>query len=170
MHTVWFTGLPSSGKTTLANAVANKFKFVYNDRQIIILDGDEVRKTLCSDLGFSEEDRTNNIFRVAQLAKFLNSKGYYVLCSLITPLEINRLQVKCILGDNVSICFVDCALDVCKERDIKGLYKKQKEGLMTGLTGVDAPYERPNNPDISCNTVFETISESAAKVFEFFTL
>ncbi|MGE0088624.1 MAG: adenylyl-sulfate kinase [Bacteroidales bacterium] len=154
--TIWLTGLPSSGKTTLGEALKSKLKAI--DVNSILLDGDEVRKSICADLGFSEKDRAENIRRVASIARLLNSQGFMVVCCFVSPLISMRSMAREIVGvDNFYEVFVDADVATCSMRDVKGLYKKASKGMINDLTGISAPYEKPLNPDLHINT--QSLSE-----------
>lgn len=155
---LWFTGLPSSGKTTAAKKVARKLDA--QGERVERLDGDVVRQSLTADLGFSREDRNKNIARVAFVAKLLERNGIITLCSFITPYRAQRDYVRNNVED-VRIVHVDAPVDVCKERDPKGMYAKAEAGEIEGFTGVDAPYEEPVTPDLVLETHEETIEQSA---------
>ncbi len=155
---LWFTGLPSSGKTTAAKKVADKLEA--QGERVERLDGDVVRQSLTADLGFSREDRNKNIARVAFVAKLLERNGVITLCSFITPYRAQRDYIRNNVED-VRIVHVDAPVDVCKERDPKGMYAKAEAGEIEGFTGVDAPYEEPVTPDLVLETHEETIEQSA---------
>jgi adenylylsulfate kinase len=159
--TAWFTGLPCSGKTTVADAVAD----VLRERgyRVERLDGDIVRKDLTSDLGFSKEDRDENIKRVTFVSKLLSRNGVAVLATFVSPYRERRRKTREEIGNFVEV-FVRCPVDVCIERDVKGMYKKALAGEITGFTGVDDPYEEPENPEVILHTDRETLEESVQKV------
>ena len=161
--TAWFTGLPCSGKTTVADAVAD----VLRERgyRVERLDGDIVRKDLTSDLGFSKEDRDENIKRVTFVSKLLSRNGVVVLATFVSPYRERRRKTREDIGNFVEV-FVRCPVDVCIERDVKGMYKKALVGEITGFTGVDDPYEEPENPEIILHTDRETLEESVQKVLD----
>lgn len=158
---VWLTGLSGSGKSTIANVVSDALGSQGIPTRV--LDGDEVRKTLSSDLGFSLADRLENVRRVGFLANLLVQHGVVVLVAMISPLCRMRDSVRSAVPSFAEV-FVDAPLSVCQLRDPKGLYKKVRAGLLAGFTGIDAPYERPQNPDLTCFTESETVGESSAKV------
>jgi adenylyl-sulfate kinase len=143
----WLFGLSGSGKSTIANGVQKKL----NDKKSysILLDGDTVRAGLCKDLGFSKEDRTENLRRVAELAKVQAHNGIPTLCSFITPLKEHRKLIQEILGDDLNLVFIDTSLEECIERDPKGLYKKAKQGLIKGFTGIDSPFEEATSDEVT---------------------
>ncbi len=153
----WFTGLPCSGKTTLSVKLFEKFK--EEDKKIIILDGDILRKGLNSDLNFSKKDRTENIRRVIELCKILLSQEYSVIVSLITPLNIQREAIKKELKDSVKFIYLECDIEDCIKRDVKGMYKKAIEGSIKNFTGIDDAFETPSLVDLKINTSKKGISE-----------
>lgn len=148
---IWFTGLSGSGKSTIANAVDE----VLNGRGLktYILDGDNIRMGLNKDLGFSPEDRKENIRRISNVAKLFADSGTIVLTAFISPYEEDRQMAKEIIGDDYVEVFVDTPLDECEKRDPKGLYKKARAGEIKGFTGIDAPYEKPTKPNIRLNNL-----------------
>lgn len=163
--TIWFTGLPSSGKTTLATAVAEQLRAA--GRPVELLDGDEVREFLSKGLGFSREDRETNVTRIGYVAALLAGHGTTVLASVISPYAASRDKVRALHGergaDFVEV-HVATPVDVCSERDVKGLYAKQRAGELRGLTGVDDPYEAPAQPEITVATQDQTLDESVAQI------
>jgi len=160
--TLWFTGLSGAGKTTISHAVSEKLKEM--GAQFEILDGDIVRENLTKGLGFSKEDRDTNIRRIGFVANLLTRHGVIVLVSAISPYRAIREEVKASIGDFLEI-FVNAPLEICEERDVKGLYKKARAGEIKSFTGIDDPYEAPSNPELECRTDLETLDESVAKVF-----
>ena len=159
--TLWFTGLPSSGKSTIADAVARKLKEM--GLKVERLDGDIVRKSLTSDLGFSAEDRRKNIERVTFVAKLLTKHGVAVIASFISPYRDMRRKSREEIGNFVEV-FVKCPLEVCIERDTKGLYKKALRGEIKNFTGISHPYEEPENPEIVIETDKYSIEDCVRKV------
>lgn len=163
---VWFTGLSGSGKSTLANLVEKK---LFDDRvHTFSLDGDNVRNGLNNNLGFSREDREENLRRIAEVAKLFVNSGNLVVASFISPLESDRSFVKEIIGKEDFIeVFINTPLEVCESRDVKGLYKKARAGEIKNFTGIDAPYEAPQLPDIEIKTDFEKPEESVDRIVDF---
>jgi len=159
--TAWFTGLPCSGKTTVADGVAEALR--ERGLRVERLDGDIVRKGLTSDLGFSKEDRDENIKRVTFVAKLLTRNGVAVLATFVSPYRERRRKTREEIENFVEI-YTRCPVDVCIERDIKGMYKKALAGEITNFTGVDDPYEEPEDPELIVDTDKETIEESVQKV------
>ena len=146
---VWMTGIPGSGKTTLAMLLKNYY--LQNKIPVDILDGDELRKTLSSDLGFSEKDRKEHNRRVIFIAKLLSKNGVTVIVPLISPYRETRENARKEIPNFVEI-YVKASVDECKRRDPKGLYKKALAGEITNLTGLQAPYEEPQNPELILDT------------------
>lgn len=156
---IWFTGLSGSGKSTLAVQLeAQLFAAGY---KTYLLDGDNIRSGLNKDLSFSDEGRVENIRRIGEVSKLFLDAGLVVLSAFISPFHADREQVKNIVGANNYIeVFVNAPLEVCEQRDVKGLYKKARAGEVKNFTGIDSPYERPVNPDVTVNTHENTIEES----------
>ncbi|MCP4599008.1 MAG: adenylyl-sulfate kinase [Proteobacteria bacterium] len=148
--TLWFTGLPASGKSTLANAVATAL----HERSVstIVLDGDNIRHGLNDDLGFSPEDRIENIRRVAEVANLFTSAAIVNLVAFISPYRKDRQLARDLQPDSFIEIFCGASLDVCEARDPKGLYKKARDGEIEDFTGIDAPYEIPMDPELHLNT------------------
>ncbi|MFW6381225.1 MAG: adenylyl-sulfate kinase [Bacillota bacterium] len=165
--TVWFTGLSGAGKTT----VAKKVEEMMEARELYVqrLDGDIVREKLTRDLGFTREDRNKNIERNTFVAKILTQNDIVTLCSFISPYtearEYARSQVEEV-GGFVEV-YVNAPLEVCEERDVKGLYKQAREGKIDNFTGISDPYQPPEDPEIELKTAEETVAESARKVIEY---
>ena len=157
---LWFTGLSGSGKSTIANEVEKSLNLM--NRHTFLLDGDNVRHGLNKDLGFTEADRIENIRRVGEMAKLMTDAGLIVLTAFISPFRAERKMVRGMLpeGEFIEI-FVDTPLEVAEARDVKGLYKKARSGKLKNFTGIDSPYEPPENPEIRVNTVEMTPAEAA---------
>lgn len=164
--TIWFTGLPCSGKTTIADLVAEELR----SRGLVVerLDSDLVRQSLTRDLGFSKEDRDANIERVTYVARLLTRSGAIVLCSFISPYRTRRRKAREAIGEFVEI-YVRCPVTVCAARDVKGMYAKALRGEIENFTGVSAPYEEPESPEMICDTQPESPEESTAKVLAYLT-
>jgi adenylylsulfate kinase len=162
--TIWFTGLSASGKSTLANAVAQALH--QRGKITFVLDGDNVRHGLNKDLGFSPDDRVENIRRIGEVAKLFTAAGVINMAAFISPYKADR-QIARELQPETFI-LIHCAADVavCEERDPKGMYKKARAGQIKGFTGVDAPYEDPENPDAMVDTGKMPIEECVAAVLE----
>jgi adenylylsulfate kinase len=161
--TLWFTGLSGAGKTTIAEIVEHELR--NRTRKIEVLDGDIVRTNLSKGLSFSRDDRNINVLRIGFVANLLTRNGVGVIVSAISPYKEARDQVRRRIVDFVEV-FVDAPLEVCAERDVKGLYKKAFAGEIEGFTGVSDPYEPPNAPDLVLKTDEEMPEESARKVIE----
>lgn len=161
--TAWFTGLPCSGKTAVANRVAELLK--ERGLKVERLDGDIVRESLTRDLGFSKEDRNENIRRVTFVAKLLTRNGVAVLTSFISPYREVRAYAKEEIGSFIEV-YAKCSLEVCMERDVKGMYAKAIKGEIKEFTGISDPYEEPLDPEILLETDKETLEESANKVIK----
>ena len=159
--TVWFTGLSGAGKSTLSRGVHDAL--AAQGYRIEILDGDEVRQHLTKGLGFSREDRDENVRRIGYVANLLTRNGVIVLAAAISPYRAARGEVRAMVGRFLEV-YVNAPLDVCESRDPKGLYRRARRGELSGFTGVDDPYEAPENPDLECRTDLETVDESVAKV------
>lgn len=159
--TVWFTGLSSAGKTSIALAVERALKA--RGYKVEVLDGDIVRQKLTKGLGFSKDDRDENIRRIGFVAHLLTRNGVMVLVAAISPYRAVRDEVRRQNGDFVEV-YVNAPLEVCERRDVKGLYKKARLGQIRNFTGIDDPYEPPVNPDVECETDREAIEESMTKV------
>jgi adenylylsulfate kinase len=159
--TLWFTGLPCSGKSAVADRLAERLK----DRgyRVERLDGDIVRRSLTRDLGFSKEDRDENIRRVTFVAKLLTRNDVFVLTSFISPYRDVRAHARREIGRFLEV-YTKCSLEECMRRDVKGMYRKAIEGKIKEFTGVSDPYEEPVDPEILLETAKETLEESTAKV------
>lgn len=163
---IWFTGLSGSGKSTLATQV--EYHLYQAKFKTYLLDGDNIRFGLNKNLGFSEEDRQENIRRIGEVSKLMVDAGLIVLSSFISPFKSDRGQIRQILGEEKFVeVFVDCPLEICEQRDVKGLYQKARNGEIKNFTGIDSPYEIPENPDITIHTDKEELSESVDKVIKY---
>lgn len=161
--TIWLTGLSGAGKTTITQALEQKL--LAEGYDIEVLDGDIVRTNLTKGLGFSKADRDENIRRIGFVANLLTRHGVIVLVSAISPYREIREEVKQKIGNFVEV-FVNAPLNVCEERDVKGLYQQARKGEIKGFTGIDDPYEAPLNPEVECHTDREELEESVAKVWD----
>ncbi len=161
--TAWFTGLPCCGKTTIAEKVAEILK--NKGYKVEYLDGDIVRKNLTSDLGFSKEDRDENLKRITFVAKLLTRNNVAVLATFVSPYQKRRDIIRRDIGDFVEI-YVRCPVEECIKRDVKGMYKKALSGKIKNFTGVQDPYEEPKKPDLIVDTDSETLDESVEKVLD----
>lgn len=155
---IWFTGLSGAGKSTLAHAVEEKLHQL--GCRTFVLDGDNVRHGLCGDLGFSAQDREENIRRVGEVAKLFMEAGVIVLTAFISPFKADRARVRGMVehGDFMEI-FCDSSIEVCESRDVKGLYKKARAGMIADFTGISSPYEAPVNPELTIDTHEKNLAE-----------
>lgn len=159
--TVWFTGLSGAGKSTISQMLGKELRT--QGYKVEILDGDIIRQNISKGLGFSKEDRDENIFRIGFIAHLLTRNGVNVLVSVISPYRETRQKVRQQIGDFVEV-YVNAPLEVCEQRDVKGLYKKARKGEIKNFTGIDDLYEQPLHPEVECRTNMETPKESVAKV------
>lgn len=162
---IWFTGLSGSGKSTTAEILTSLL--LERGRQVTLLDGDVVRTHLSKGLGFSREDRDVNILRIGYVASEIARHGGTAITAAISPYRATRNEARKMVGENFIEVFVDTPIDVCEQRDVKGLYAKARRGQITGFTGVDDPYEEPHNPEIVLDTVNESAEENARKIIAF---
>jgi adenylylsulfate kinase len=162
--TIWMSGLSGSGKSTIANQLENTLNSL--GYHTYILDGDNTRLGLNKGLGFSEEDRIENIRRVSEVAKILNDAGIITICSFISPFEKNREQAKEIIGENFIEVFIDADLSTCEERDPKGLYKKARAGEIKDFTGISSPFETPSNAIVLKNNTEEDLEKNVILLTE----
>ena len=160
---IWLTGLPCSGKTTIALGLVDMLNKDLHRTEY--LDGDIVRKSVCSDLGFTKEDRDENIKRITLVASFLVQKAV-TICSFVSPYAAARDKARKATKRFVEV-YVACPVDVCVKRDVKGMYAKALNGEIKGFTGIDAPYEAPSKPEITCYTDKESVNESVDKVLSY---
>jgi adenylylsulfate kinase len=159
--TVWFTGLSGAGKSTICRVVEERLRS--RNYKVEVLDGDLVRQYLTKGLGFSKEDREENIRRIGFVANLLTRNDVIVLVAAIAPYRELRQEMRYLIGNFLEV-YVNAPLDICEERDVKGLYKKARLGEIKHFTGIDDPYEAPLNPDVECDTMREDIRASATKV------
>lgn len=160
--TIWLTGLSGAGKSTLANAIERRLES--HSHEVEVLDGDAVRTHLSKGLGFSREDRNTNIKRIAFVCNLLTRHGVVSIAAAISPYREAREWARSEIVKFVEV-YVKCPIEVCRERDVKGLYKQAAAGNLKGFTGVDDPYEEPENPDLVIETDKETIEESVIRIF-----
>lgn len=160
---LWFTGLSGAGKSTLAHALEEELHQMRC--RTYVFDGDNVRHGLCGDLGFSDADRTENIRRVGEMAKLTLDAGIITLTAFISPIEADRERVKQLFvpGDFIEV-YCKCSLNVCEERDIKGLYKRARAGEIPSFTGISSVYDEPLNPDLIIDTDKLSIDESVERI------
>ncbi len=162
--TIWLTGLPSSGKTTLARALEKRF--IEDGQRVEVLDGDVVRESLTADLGLSAVDRRANVARIGFVAELLSRNGVVVLCPVIAPYRDARDAVRERHEGRFVEVHVATPVELCAERDVKGLYAKQREGKLSGLTGVDDPYEAPVHAEVTLDTSGMTLDESVEVLWQ----
>lgn len=160
---VWLTGLPGSGKSTVAHSVEENLHQL--GFQVVVLDGDNLRHGLCADLGFSASDRNENVRRAGEVAKLFLDLGFVVLVALVSPIRNAREKIRWLTpsGDFIEI-YCKCSLSVCRERDPKGLYVKAESGAIREFTGISAPYEAPLDPALILDTGNESIEESVSRL------
>ena len=162
---LWLTGLSGSGKSTIAQELERK---LYNEGFLCqVLDGDNIRSGINNNLGFSIEDREENIRRIAEISKLYLHTGVVTICSFISPTKVSRDFAKATIGaeDFVEV-YINAPLEVCESRDVKGLYEKARAGEIKGFTGIDSPYEAPTDPDVEIKTDECTVAEAAQKIFD----
>lgn len=162
---LWFTGLSGSGKSTLAHALEEE---LHNRRcRTYVFDGDNVRHGLCGDLGFTVEDRTENIRRIGEMAKLFVDAGVIALTAFISPIREDRDRARGLFphGDFIEV-YIKCSLEACEERDVKGLYKRARNGEIPNFTGISSPYEPPNNPEITIDTENRTVEECVEQMID----
>jgi len=160
--TIWFTGLPSSGKSTIAHKVEKLLR--EKGHRVEVFDGDVIRKNLCSDLGFSKEDRDTNIKRIAFVCKLMTRNDVVAIAAAISPYRETRDYARAEVGKDFLEVYVRAPLSVCKDRDVKGLYQKALAGEIKGFTGIDDPYEEPLNPELTLHTDKESEEETVQRV------
>ncbi|MFD2822509.1 adenylyl-sulfate kinase [Lacinutrix iliipiscaria] len=162
---IWFTGLSGSGKSTIANVVEQELH--KQGVKTYSLDGDNIRKGINSDLTFSPEDRTENIRRIAEIANLMIDAGLVVLAAFVSPYKKDRENIKNIVKDvNFVEVYVNTSIEECERRDVKGLYKKARAGEIKNMTGISAPYEAPENPNIEIITEQESVDEAVKKILK----
>ena len=162
---LWLTGLSGSGKSTIAQALERK---LYNEGYFAqVLDGDNIRSGINSNLGFTNEDRKENIRRIAEISKLYLNSGIITINSFISPTIAIRNYAKSIIGENDFVeIYINAPLEVCEKRDVKGLYKKARSGAIKNFTGIDAPYEAPENPAIEIRTDERSVEEAVEEIYQ----
>ena len=162
---LWFTGLSGAGKSTLAHAVEERLYAM--GCRTFVLDGDNVRHGLCGDLGFSDEDRIENIRRVGEVAKLFLDAGVIVLTAFISPFIADRQKARDLVGEDFIEIYCNSSLEVCEQRDVKGLYKKARAGEIKAFTGISSPYEPPTNPELTIDTGTGELEECVEAVLNY---
>lgn len=163
---IWFTGLSGSGKSTLANAL--EVALHQRGKHTYLLDGDNIRQGLCSDLGFDEADRAENIRRIAHTAKLMVDAGLIILCAFVSPSIKERQLVRQLFSPQEFVeVYVSTPLDICEKRDPKGLYQQARVGNISLFTGVSAPYQVPEKPEITLNTANQKVTESVQRLIDY---
>jgi len=165
---LWFTGLSGSGKSTIANVVEQKLHS--KGIKTYTLDGDNIRKGINNDLTFSPEDRTENIRRIAEISNLMVDAGMVVLAAFVSPYKKDRENIKSIVKDvNFVEIYINTSVEECERRDVKGLYKKARAGEIKNMTGISAPYEEPEHPDIEIKTENESIENAVKSIVDYIT-
>lgn len=163
---IWFTGLSGSGKSTVAKGLEKRL--FAEGYYVQVLDGDNIRAGINNNLGFTEEDRIENIRRISEVAKLFVEAGVVTICSFVSPTQKIRKIAQDIIGNDDHIgVFIDTPLELCEKRDVKGLYKKARAGQIKNFTGIDAPFERPDNPNLIVKTENQSIEDSINQVYEY---
>jgi len=162
---LWFTGLSGAGKSTLAHALEERlYQMGYHT---FVLDGDNVRQGLCGDLGFSNENRIENIRRVSEMSKLFLEAGVIVLTAFISPFHADRQKARNLVGEDFVEIYCDCPLSVCEDRDVKGLYRRAKAGEIKDFTGISSPYEQPKQAELVVKTGEKSIDECVDQILEY---
>jgi len=162
---LWFTGLSGAGKSTLAHALEERLYQMGS--HTFVLDGDNVRQGLCGDLGFSNEDRIENIRRVSEVSKLFLEAGVIVLTAFISPFQADRRKARNLVGEDFVEIYCDCPLSVCEDRDVKGLYRRAKAGEIKYFTGISSPYEEPEQAELVIKTGEKSIDECVDQILEY---
>ena len=162
---LWFTGLSGSGKSTVASALEKRLHGM--GKLTYLLDGDNIRHGLNSDLGFSEEDRIENIRRIGEISKLMVDAGIITISTFISPFREDREKVRKLLGKKFIEILIDCPLEVCEQRYPKGIYKKARNGEIKNFTGIDSPYEKPENPEITVSTHLNSLDECVDEIIKY---
>lgn len=164
--TIWLTGLSAAGKSTLAYGLERML--IEAGHLCYVLDGDNVRHGLNANLGFSAIDRSENIRRVAEVAKLMNDAGLIVITAFISPFKADRANARAIIGnDTFKEVFVDAGIETCEQRDPKGLYKKARAGQLSDFTGINSPYEAPEQPELNIDSSGQTIEHALQQLFQY---
>jgi adenylylsulfate kinase len=162
---LWFTGLSGAGKSTLAHALEEKlYQMGYHT---FVLDGDNVRHGLCGDLGFSHEDREENIRRISEVANLFVEAGVIVLTAFISPFLADRQKARELVGEDFVEIYCRCPVTVCEDRDVKGLYRRARAGEIKEFTGISSPYEEPDNPELVIDTATKSLDECVEQILNY---
>lgn len=162
---LWFTGLSGAGKSTLAHALEERlYQMKYHT---FVLDGDNVRHGLNGDLGFSDKDRVENIRRISEVAKLFLEAGVIILTAFISPFRADRDKARSLVGKDFVEIYCECPLEVCEQRDVKGLYRRARAGEIKEFTGISSPYEPPENPELSINTSGKSVDECVDQILAY---
>lgn len=162
---IWFTGLSGSGKSTVACEL--EYKLYKTGKLTYLVDGDNIRYGLNSNLGFTRDDRKENIRRISEVCKLFVDCGVIVIASFVSPFKSDREKIRNLLGRDFIEVYVDCPIEVCENRDPKGIYKRARKGEIKNFTGIDSPYEIPDNPDITISTYKYTVEQCVDSVFRY---
>ena len=162
---LWFTGFSGSGKSTLAHAVEESL--YQKGCKTFVLDGDNVRHGLCSDLSFSDKDRKENIRRIGEMSRLFAESGTLALTAFISPFQEDRQKVRDLAGDDFIEIHCQCDISTCESRDVKGLYKKARQGEIKDFTGISSPYEAPEKPEVTLDTGAEPLEECVEKILAY---
>ncbi|MBV4419440.1 adenylyl-sulfate kinase [Clostridium tyrobutyricum] len=162
---IWFTGLSGSGKSTVASCLESKLYEI--GKLTYLLDGDNVRYGLNSNLGFTKEDRSENIRRIGEVCKLFVDAGLITIATFVSPFKEDRNEVRNLMGKDFIEVYVDCPIEVCEKRDPKGIYKKVRKGEIKNFTGIDSPYEKPDKPEIIVSTYLNSVEECADKIIKY---
>ena len=163
-YVIWFTGLSGSGKTTIANQLALELR--KRNKSVVLLDGDEVRKTLSGDLGYTKYDRNKHIIRIAQVSYLISSNNVMSIACVLSPVKQIRQYARSLIDKFIEV-YVKCPVEICEERDVKGHWEKARKGIIKDFVGISIPYEPPDNPEIILETDKETIDESVNKLIKY---
>jgi adenylylsulfate kinase len=162
---LWFTGLSGAGKSTLAHALEERlYQMKY---RTFVLDGDNVRHGLCGDLGFSDHDRVENIRRVSEVAKLFMEAGVIILTAFISPFRADRNKARSLIGQDFVEIYCQCPLEVCEQRDVKGLYRRARAGEIKEFTGISSPYESPEHPELIIDTSQKDIDKCVDEILDY---
>ncbi|MFL0195267.1 adenylyl-sulfate kinase [Clostridium sp. WILCCON 0269] len=165
---IWFTGLSGSGKSTLASALESKLYCM--GKLTYLLDGDNLRHGLNSDLAFTKEDRVENIRRVSEVCKLFVDAGIITIATFVSPFKEDREKVRKLLGKDFVEVYINCPIEVCEKRDPKGIYKKARIGEIKNFTGIDSPYEIPDNPELTIPTHLKGLEECVDEIIDYLNL